>query len=215
MNNEIAVLANNVLALTQEGGRTAGRFLEDIASKNGDAKMLSVLAELDIMSVAKIVREHDATVPSIATWLMEPDIIKKLLDVEPSYWQHEFEKSAWTARDGAMSLLSQIFLSNEDDERQQAILSAIGQDSNGLLYLSLPFVGFDFDLIDFTEEQVSGSEAQLLEKIRDLNEEVYNDVVSVCKNGDLDVIEAELISQANNLRIGKLDEETDDMFEPL
>ncbi len=215
MKNEILVIADNIVALSQDSGRAAGEMLEDVAAKDGDAKMLAVMSELDIMSVAKIVRDHDTTIPSIATWLMEPQIIKDLLDVEPAYWQNEIEKSAWTARDGAMSLLSQIFLSNDDDERQAEILRVIGAESSGLLYLSLPFVGFDFDAIDTEEEQVSGSEAELIERIKLLDATVYADIVEMCKNGDCDAIERELIQQANSLKIGELDDDIDDMFAPL
>ena len=215
MDKEIAVLADKVITIAQENGRGAGEFVEGIASAEGDSKMLSVLSELDIMTIAKIIREYDATIPSIATWLLDADTIKKLVDVEPAYWQHEFEKGAWTAQDGAKTLLTQIFLSQSDDERQIEILKALSQDNNGLLYLSMPFIGFDFESIDFNEEQVSGSNAELAVKIRTLNESVYKEVVECSRSGNLDAFEAELIEQANRSRVGDLDEETDDMFEPI
>ena len=76
------------------------------------------------------------TIPSIATWLMDAESIKKLLNVEPSYWQNLDEESLFCAQTEAHSLLAQIFLSYEDDEKQREILKAIVEDDFGLLYLS-------------------------------------------------------------------------------
>ena len=216
MSQEVAVLAEKVVAITRESGRNGGDILEDIASSDGDQKMIAVISELDIMSVAKILRGFDATIPSIAAWLMDPETIGDMLDVEPSYWESELEKGGVTAQDSVKSMLSQIFLTRtDDDERQTEILDAINHTETGLLYLSLPFIGFDFESIDFEEEPVSGSDEELLVKIKSLREPIYKAIVATSKNGDLDNIEAILKSQANNIRVGEISSETDDMFEPL
>ena len=216
MSQEVAVLAEKVVAITRESGRNGGDILEDIASSDGDQKMIAVISELDIMSVAKILRDFDATIPSIAAWLMDPETIGDMLDVEPSYWESELEKGGVTAQDSVKSMLSQIFLTRtDDDERQTEILDAINHTETGLLYLSLPFIGFDFESIDFEEEPVSGSDEELLVKIKSLREPIYKAIVATSKNGDLDNIEAILKSQANNIRVGEISSETDDMFEPL
>jgi len=216
LSREIAVLAEKVIAITHESGRGGGNILEDIASTDGDQTMIAVISELDIMSVAKILREFDATVPSIAAWLMDPGTISKMLDVEPSYWQHEFEKSAFTAQYSAKSMLSQLFLTQTDDEeRQSAILDAIIHSETGILYLSLPFIGFDFDTIDHSEEPVSGSDEELLLRIKSLNTSIYEAILNTSKSGDFEEIEAILKAQANNIRIGDISNDTDDMFEPL
>jgi len=216
LSQEVAVLAEKVVAITRESGRNGGDILEDIASTQGDQKMIAVIAELDIMSVAKILRDFDATIPSIAAWLMDPETIGDMLDVEPSYWENELEKGGVTAQDSVKSMLSQIFLTRtDDDERQTEILDAINHTETGLLYLSLPFIGFDFESIDFEEEPVSGSDEELLVKIKSLRDPIYKAIVATSKNGDLDNIEAILKSQANNIRVGEISSETDDMFEPL
>jgi len=216
LSQEVAVLAEKVVAITRESGRNGGDILEDIASSDGDQKMIAVISELDIMSVAKILRDFDATIPSIAAWLMDPETIGDMLDVEPSYWESELEKGGVTAQDSVKSMLSQIFLTRtDDDERQTEILDAINHTETGLLYLSLPFIGFDFESIDFEEEPVSGSDEELLVKIKSLREPIYKAIVATSKNGDLDNIEAILKSQANNIRVGEISSETDDMFEPL
>ena len=119
MTNKALILATDITEQAQQSGRRAGTSLEQIASEQGDTAMLAVFAEMDILTVAKIVREHDATIPSIATWLMDADSIKKLLNVEPSYWQNLDEESLFCAQTEAHSLLAQIFLSYEDDEKQQ------------------------------------------------------------------------------------------------
>ena len=178
--------------------------------------MIAVISELDIMSVAKILREFDATIPSIAAWLMEPETIRKMLDVEPSYWERELEKGVFSAQDSVKSMLSQLFLTQSDDEdRETAILDAIIQSETGILYLSLPFIGFDFDSIDHAEEAVSGSDEELLVKIKSLNASIYEDILATSKNGDLEEIETILKSQANNTTVGDISNDTDDMFEPL
>jgi len=216
LSQEVAILAEKVVAITRESGRNGGDILEDIASAEGDQKMIAVISELDIMSVAKILRDFDATIPSIAAWLMDPETIGEMLDVEPSYWENELEKGGVTAQDSVKSMLSQIFLTRTDDEERQAeILDAINHSETGLLYLSLPFIGFDFESIDFEEEPVSGSDEELLLMIKSLREPIYKAIVATSKNGDLENIEAILKSQANNIRVGEISSDTDDMFEPL
>jgi hypothetical protein len=209
------VLATDIIEQAQQSGRRAGTSLEAIASEQGDETMLAVLTEMDILTVAKIVREHDATIPSIATWLMDADSVKQLLNVEPSYWQNMEEDEVFCAQTEAHSLLTQIFLSSDDDEKQREVLNAIFEDDFGLLYLSLPFVGHDFSEIEEDEEQTSGSIEELLMKIKTLSEEVYNEVMTVSTNGTLENIEQSLKQNANKQRVTAVEMDTDDMFAPL
>jgi hypothetical protein len=215
LTNKALILATDITEQAQHSGRRAGTSLEKIASEQGDTAMLAVFSEMDILTVAKIVREHDATIPSIATWLMDADSIKKLLNVEPSYWQNLDEESLFCAQTEAHSLLAQIFLSYEDDEKQLEILKAIIQDDFGLLYLSLPFIGHDFSELEYDEEQVSGSIEELLLKIKNLDEEAYREVMAVSTNGTLENIEAALKNNANKQRVTAVEMDTDDMFAPL
>jgi hypothetical protein len=209
------ILATDITEQAQHSGRQAGTSLEQIASEQGDKAMLAVFAEMDILTVAKIVREHDATIPSIATWLMDAESVKKLLNVEPSYWQNLDEDSLFCAQTEAHSLLAQIFLSYEDDEKQTEILKTIVQDDFGLLYLSLPFIGQDFTELEYDEEPLSGSIEELLLRIKGLDEESYNEVLAVSTNGTLDNIEAALKNNANKQRVTAVEMDTDDMFAPL
>ena len=216
MSQEIAVLAEKVVAIIHKSGRSGGQLLEEIASTEGDHTMIAVISELDIMSVAKILREFDATIPSIAAWLMEPETIGSMLDVEPSYWEQELQKGAFNAQEAVKSMLSQIFLTQMDDEeRESAILAAIVESETGILYLSLPFIGFDFDSIDHLEEPTSGSDEELLLKIKSLSTSIYEQILATSERGDFEKIEAILKSQANNIRVGEISNDTDDMFEPL
>ena len=215
MENKALVLATDIIETAQHSGRRAGTSLETIAAEQGDETMLAVLTEMDILTVAKIVREHDATIPSIATWLMDADAIKQLLNVEPSYWQNMDEDTVFCARTEAQSLLSQIFLSSDNEEKQLEVLIAIVEDDFGLLYLSLPFIGHDFSEIEEDEEQMSGSIEELLMKIKNLSEEAYREVMTVSKNGSLDNIENILKQNANKQRVTAVEIDTDDMFAPL
>lgn len=215
MTSKALILATDIAEQAQHSGRQAGTSLEKIASEQGDSAMLAVFSEMDILTVAKIVREHDATIPSIATWLMDAESIKKLLNIEPSYWQNLDEESLFCAQTEAHSLLAQIFLSYEDDEKQTEILKAIIQDDFGLLYLSLPFIGHDFSELEYDEEQVSGSIEELLLKIKNLDEEAYNEVMAVSTNGTLENIQAALKNNANKQRVTAVEMDTDDMFAPL
>jgi hypothetical protein len=209
------MLATDIIEIAQQSGRRAGNSLEAIAADAGDEKMLAVLTEMDILTVAKIVREHDATIPSIATWLMDADSIKQLLNVEPSYWQNIDEDHVFCAQTEAHSLLSQIFLSSEDESKQLEVLKAIVEDDFGLLYLSLPFIGQDFSNIEEDEEQTSGSIEELLMKIKTLDEDAYREVMVVSTNGSLDNIEKILKNNANKQRVTAVAIDTDDMFAPL
>lgn len=217
MTKNALILASDIIEQAQHSGRNAGTSLEAIAAEQGDETMLAVLTEMDILTVAKIVREHDATIPSIATWLMDADSIKQLLNVEPSYWQNMDEEHVFCAQSEAHSLLTQIFLSaeEEDDEKQIAVLNAIVEDDFGLLYLSLPFVGHDFSELEEDEEQTSGSIEELLMKIKSLSEEAYREVITVSSNGTLDNIENALKQNANKQRVTSVEMDTDDMFAPL
>ena len=215
MTSNALILATDITEQAQHSGREAGTSLEKIASEQGDTAMLAVFSEMDILTVAKIVREHDATIPSIATWLMDAQSIKKLLNVEPSYWQNLDENSLFCAQTEAHSLLAQIFLSYEDDEKQSEILKALIQDDFGLLYLSLPFIGHDFSELEYDEEQVSGSIEELLLKIKNLDDEAYNEVMAVSTNGTLENIQAALKNNANKQRVTAVEMDTDDMFAPL
>jgi hypothetical protein len=209
------ILATDIIEQAQHSGRRAGTSLEAIASKQGDETMLAVLTEMDILTVAKIVREHDATIPSIATWLMDAESIKQLLNVEPSYWQNMDDDEVFCAQTEAHSLLAQIFLSSDDEEKQLEVLNAIVDDDFGLLYLSLPFVGHDFSELEEDEEQTSGSIEELLMKIKTLNKEAYREVMTVSTNGTLENIENALKQNANKQRVTAVEMDTDDMFAPL
>jgi len=209
------ILATDIIEIAQKSGRRAGTSLETIASEQGDETMLAVLTEMDILTVAKIVREHDATIPSIATWLMDAESIKQLLNVEPSYWQNMEEDHVFCAQTEAHSLLTQIFLSSDDEEKQLEVLKAIVEDDFGLLYLSLPFVGHDFSEIEEDEEQTSGSIEELLMKIKSLDEESYREVMVVSTNGTLGNVEKALRDNANKQRVTSVEMDTDDMFAPL
>lgn len=215
MTKNALILATDIIEQAQDSGRRAGTSLEAIASEQGDETMLAVLTEMDILTVAKIVREHDATIPSIATWLMDAESIKQLLNVEPSYWQNMDEDHVFCAQTEALSLLTQIFISSDDEEKQLEILNAIVDDDFGLLYLSLPFVGHDFSEIEEDEEQTSGSIEELLMKIKTLSEEAYHEVMAVSTNGTLDSIENSLKQNANKQRVTAVEMDTDDMFAPL
>jgi hypothetical protein len=209
------ILATDIIEIAQQSGRRAGTSLEAIASEQGDETMLAVLTEMDILTVAKIVREHDATIPSIATWLMDAESIKQLLNVEPSYWQNMDEDHVFCAQTEAHSLLSQIFLSTDDEAKQLEVLKTIVEDDFGLLYLSLPFVGHDFSEIEEDEEQTSGSIEELLMKIKSLDEESYREVMVVSSNGTLENVEKALKDNANKQRVTSVEIDTDDMFAPL
>ncbi|PKG80809.1 hypothetical protein CXF85_22135 [Colwellia sp. 75C3] len=215
MTKNALILATDIIEIAQQSGRRAGTSLEAIASEQGDETMLAVLTEMDILTVAKIVREHDATIPSIATWLMDAESIKQLLNVEPSYWQNIDEDHVFCAQTEAHSLLSQIFLSSDDEEKQLEVLKAIVEDDFGLLYLSLPFVGHDFSEIEEDEEQTSGSIEELLMKIKTLDEDAYREVMVVSTNGSLDSVEKALKDNANKQRVTSVAIDTDDMFAPL
>ena len=215
MTKNALILATDIIEQAQHSGRRAGTSLENIASEQGDETMLAVLTEMDILTVAKIVREHDATIPSIATWLMDADSIKQLLNVEPSYWQTMDENTIFCAQTEAHSLLTQIFLSSDDEEKKLEVLNAIVEDDFGLLYLSLPFIGQDFSELEEDEEQLSGSIEELLMKIKTLSEEAYREVMTVSTNGTLDNIENALKQNANKQRVTAVEMDTDDMFAPL
>ena len=215
MTKNALILATDIIEIAQQSGRRAGTSLEAIASEQGDETMLAVLTEMDILTVAKIVREHDATIPSIATWLMDAESIKQLLNVEPSYWQNMDEDHVFCAQTEAHSLLSQIFLSTDDEAKQLEILKTIVEDDFGLLYLSLPFVGHDFSEIEEDEEQTSGSIEELLMKIKMLDEESYREVMVVSRNGTLENVEKALKDNANKQRVTSVEIDTDDMFAPL
>jgi hypothetical protein len=132
-----------------------------------------------------------------------------------------FGSSKVEAKESAKSLLQQIFLSgkggeeSDEEEKHVEMLNVFARDLNGLLYLSLPFIGFDFYSVDYSQEQESGSDAELIAKIRSIDDSVYKNILATCRDGSLDSVTRELINQASKKKVGVLSNDIDDMFSPL
>ena len=222
MTKNLPTTTVGILALTQTNGLKAGKALEEIASKKGDDAMMKIVKEMGTFNFAKVARAHDVTIPCIGFSLMSVEHIAELLLVDPSYWT-----GTLSANDGftihiqsdAQTLLSQVFLSDTDENKLQKVLEKLVNNTFGLMYLSVPFLDMEiqkFDEEDMHEdiylECVSGSPSELLFKIKYLNNEAYKGIIQILETGKLSYIASALRDNANKAALVDVAEDTSNMF---
>lgn len=211
-----------ILTLTQSNGLKAGKALEQIAKDQGDTAMMNVVHEMGVFNFAKVARAHDATIDCLALKLMTAEDIAQLLLVDPTYWKgalHANRGETVTVQSDAQTLLTQLFLSDIDENKLEEVLEILLQNKHGLMYLSVPFLEVEIQQFDDSEihennylECVSGSPSELLYKIKYLSEEAYNGILEILDNGSLSYVVSVLRDNANEAVLGDVAEDTKDMF---
>jgi len=124
----------------------AEKTIDDIAHRQGDELVKEILSHLSPVKIAAILRQHDFSCPSIISWLLSPKVIVNILRIDPLFWKNIYDVSQsdifLQIQADALDLISSILININDRDKQGAILRSIGRDSLSLLYLFLPFIGW-------------------------------------------------------------------------
>jgi len=134
-----------VRELAATSGREAENALMSIAEQEGDQAAIAVLETLNPLEIAKIIKEHDFSIPSATAWLADPLKIADLLALDPIGWQKitadTHEDDIIALQEDAMNLLATILLTTDDEDRQKQVLAALAENDNSFFYLCFPFIG--------------------------------------------------------------------------
>jgi len=124
----------------------AEKTIDDIAHRQGDELVKEILNHLSPVKIAAILRQHDFSCPSIISWLLSPKVIVNILRIDPLFWKNIYDVSRsdifLQIQTDALDLISSILININDRDKQGAILRHISRDSLSLLYLFLPFIGW-------------------------------------------------------------------------
>ncbi|NOX33309.1 MAG: hypothetical protein GXP56_06170 [Deltaproteobacteria bacterium] len=152
----------------------AEKAIEAIADRKGDEFVKNILEHLPPVKIAAILRQHDFSCPSIISWILTPKIIMDVLKVDPLFWKSIYDRNQsdnfFQIQNDALDLINSMLLNEEDRDKQGAILQHISADSLSLLYLFLPFVGWQVkksQTLDFEDPEFDfGTADHLFEMIR-------------------------------------------------
>lgn len=124
----------------------AEKAIDDIAHRKGDEFVRKMLDNLSPVKIAAILRQHDFSCPSIISWILSPEVIANVVKTDPLFWKdiHDAEKTGnfFQIQNDALDLITSLLENANSRDRQGDILEHISRDSLSLLYLCLPFIGW-------------------------------------------------------------------------
>lgn len=127
----------------------AEKTIEDIAHHKGDEFVTEILDHLSPVKIAAILRQHDFSCPSIISWLLSPKAVVNILKIDPLFWMNIYDanraENFYQIQDDAIDLITSILENVKNRDKQGEILRHINRDSLSLLYLSLPFMGWQIN----------------------------------------------------------------------
>lgn len=123
------------------------KVIDDIAHHKGDEFVKNILNHLPPVKIAAILRQHDFSCPSIISWILTPEIIVKILRIDPLFWKNIYDTKQsgnfYQIQNNALDLIISILVNGKSRDKQREILRQISNDSLTLLYLCIPFVGWE------------------------------------------------------------------------
>lgn len=129
------------MILENEGAENAETALVALAESQGDSAVAIVLGDMRPIDLNKLVRDFDYTKSSIAIELIEPLKAAELLKSESLMWdQQVIQSEPEKIRDEATSLICQLVLVNETDDRRRAFIEAIAETDWGSNFLRFIFL---------------------------------------------------------------------------
>jgi hypothetical protein len=124
----------------------AEKAIEAIADREGDEFVKDILAHLPPVKIAAILRQHDFSCPSIISWILTPKTVVNVLKVDPLFWKNIYDPSQsgnfFQIQNDALDLITSILENGKSIDNQGEILRQISCDSLSLLYLYIPFIGW-------------------------------------------------------------------------
>lgn len=125
----------------------AEKAMEDIAHKNGDDFLQTILAHISPMKIADMLKRSDFSNPSILTWIMTPRIISQVIKKLPLFWMGvlDSEKPSvfYQIQKDALDLMVSILIHINHRDKQHQILKYLSNESQTLFFLTIPFIGWD------------------------------------------------------------------------
>lgn len=147
MSTSLALIEVNKRALAvrqileNEGAENAETALVALAESQGDAAVAVVIGNMRPIDLNKLVRDFDYTKSSVAIDLLEPQKAAELLKSESSMWsQDHIQAKPEEIQADATSLICQLVLVNENDDRRRAVIEAIAGTEWGGHFLRFIFV---------------------------------------------------------------------------
>ncbi len=135
-------MAQAIVKISTESGRQAGTALEAFAHVRGDLETTEVIKNTDPIVLGKIVSAYDYTNPSIASWLMTPEILKEIIETHPIHWEKVVKDDPELASQSALEFFTYILGSENQPLRIQQILDVVYGSDSGMMYLYLALFGF-------------------------------------------------------------------------
>lgn len=174
----------------------AEKALETIADREGDDVAANILMHLPAVKIAAILRKHDFSCPSMISWIMTPELIVDVLKIDPLFWKNVYNRhdrsNFFEIQSNALDLVLSLLLNARDVDRRETILGRINDDAVGLLYLFLPFVGWEIkeDLpLDFEDPEIDpGTADHLFEIIRWAAPDVARQIFDVVHGADRSLV---------------------------
>lgn len=136
-------MAKALVEVSVSSGRDAGRALEEFAHVRGDLDAAEVIRQTDPMVLAKILQDYDYSSPTIANWLMSPDLLRDLVEVHPYHWEQEVLEDPLTASKHALAFFTYLLGLEDDENRRTDILDALYCSESGVMYLYLALIGLE------------------------------------------------------------------------
>jgi hypothetical protein len=156
-----------------ENPRHAEKMLCVLADKEGDGAVVALLENTAPIVLAGIMREHDASSPTILYHLLDSSQVVKVLEVEAAYWPLNDVESrdigkVRNLQKNAFDLILTI-LTHADPSKRAEIIEAIRESEKATIYLRFVFAGWKPELenwgaasveeVDETEVASDGNEA--------------------------------------------------------
>lgn len=135
---EIAVAEIKQLAVVEP--KQASKKFELIANTMSDEQLVEVIENIDIVTLTQINSEHDLSFPSIISELMTPERIRDIVCQQPLYWEEKIKNNAEELKQHTFDFLTYLIRTQDNEDKQAAILECIAEDPAGLFYLSIPFI---------------------------------------------------------------------------
>ncbi len=124
----------------------AEKAIDDIAHRKGDEFVKEILDNLSPVKIAAILRQHDFSCPSIISWILSPKIIVNILRIDPLFWRNIYDgnnsNNFSQIQNNALDLINSILANIKNRDRQREIIQHISRNSLSLMYLYLPFIGW-------------------------------------------------------------------------
>ncbi|MCP4021670.1 MAG: hypothetical protein GY729_07500 [Desulfobacteraceae bacterium] len=124
----------------------AEKTIDAIAHKRGDEFVKDILAHLPPVKIAAMLRQYDFSCPSIISWILTPTMIVNVLKIDPLFWKNIYDSNQsgnfYKIQNDALDLMTSILINGKSRDKQGAILKHISKDNLSLLYLFLPFIGW-------------------------------------------------------------------------